>query len=148
MLCAWAHPFADKALNAIDELSIRSRMIARSVIFGITAALFAVWCALSALPDEPSASSNPRSSMTCRRAQSCGHEDASRRVHALAVLPRVAASSACKLCKARLVPPRRYQHVFILDKLAYNKLHPFTSWMPILCWIVVRSASLKGVARQ
>ena len=33
---------------------------------------------------------------------------------------------------------RRYQHVFILDKLAYNVLHPYTSWMPILCWIVVR----------
>jgi len=52
MLCAWAHPFADKALNAIDEMSIRSRMIARSLIFGITAALFAVWCALTARPDK------------------------------------------------------------------------------------------------
>ena len=47
MLCAWAHPFADKALNAIDEMSIRSRTVARSLIFGITAALFAVWCAVS-----------------------------------------------------------------------------------------------------
>ena len=35
-------------------------------------------------------------------------------------------------------PMRRYQHVFILDKLSYNALHPYTSWMPILCWIVVR----------
>ena len=42
----------------------------------------------------------------------------------------------------RRAPARRYQHVFLLDKLAYNTMHPFTSWMPILCWIVVRTPPL------
>ncbi len=46
--------------------------------------------------------------------------------------------STLDLISPGAVPTRRYQHVFLLDKLAYNTMHPFTSWMPILCWIVVR----------
>ncbi len=126
MLCAWAHPFADKALNAIDEMSIRSRMIARSIIFGITAALFAVWCALIERPDKLCLQAPPA---LCTAA-----------VH---VALSICYWSCCRIVLSRVyltatVPLRRYQHVFILDKIAYNKLHPFTSWMPILCWIVVR----------
>ena len=45
MLCAWAHPFADKALNVIDEMSLRSKLFARAVILGLTAVLFSAWCA-------------------------------------------------------------------------------------------------------
>jgi len=28
--------------------------------------------------------------------------------------------------------------VFTRPKLEYNAVHPYTSWIPILCWIVVR----------
>ena len=33
---------------------------------------------------------------------------------------------------------RRYEHVFTKPKWDYNALHPYTSWIPILIWIVVR----------
>ena len=67
-------------------------------------------------------------------------------VHALtACAVGSAASSATRAVLTATVPLRRYQHVFILDKLEYNKLHPFTSWMPILCWIVVRLRALSDV---
>ena len=39
----------------------------------------------------------------------------------------------------------RYLHVFQRPKLDYNKLHPYTSWIPILCWIVVRGCDVATV---
>lgn len=32
-----------------------------------------------------------------------------------------------------------YANVYIMDKLKYNQLHPFTSWLPISVWIVMRN---------
>ena len=31
------------------------------------------------------------------------------------------------------------QAVFLKDKYAYNALHPYTSWIPVLCYIVARN---------
>ena len=32
-----------------------------------------------------------------------------------------------------------YQTVYVLPKLEYNALHPYTSWIPISCWAVLRN---------
>lgn len=37
-----------------------------------------------------------------------------------------------------VMPLCRYTLVFTKPKLEYNTMHPYTSWIPILCWIVVR----------
>jgi hypothetical protein len=35
--------------------------------------------------------------------------------------------------------------VFVQPKLDYNRLHPYTSWIPILCWIVVSGYDAQAV---
>lgn len=74
MLCAWAHPHANAALERIDGMQLKSRLAARAAITAATLVLGGVW----------------------------------------------------------------YTAVFTQPKLTYNQLHPYTSWVPILCWIVVR----------
>jgi N-acetylneuraminate 9-O-acetyltransferase len=56
----------------------------------------------------------------------------------LATLPRVAMRGAV-LVVAAVAGHVWYQRVFTLDKLSYNALHPFTSWVPITLWIVIRN---------
>jgi hypothetical protein len=35
--------------------------------------------------------------------------------------------------------------VFVQPKLDYNRLHPYTSWIPILCWIVVSGYDTEAI---
>ncbi|GBF88415.1 CAS1 domain-containing protein [Raphidocelis subcapitata] len=32
-----------------------------------------------------------------------------------------------------------YKSVYVLPKLEYNVLHPYTSWIPLTCWMIVRN---------
>jgi len=34
-----------------------------------------------------------------------------------------------------------YVNTFVLPKREYNKFHPYTSWIPILCYLVLRNLS-------
>ena len=36
-----------------------------------------------------------------------------------------------------------YSNIYVLPKLEYNKLHPFTSWIPITVWCLLRNVTPK-----
>lgn len=56
----------------------------------------------------------------------------------LATMPKYAARTGIvAVCAAVAVP--YYHHVFSLPKFQYNVLHPFTSWIPITLWILLRN---------
>ena len=69
------------------------------------------------------------------------HPQASRflaRVDDLAAPKRFAARAA--LAAAALAAlAAYYTHIFTLPKAAYNTVHPYTSWMPLTIWIVLRN---------
>ncbi len=56
-------------------------------------------------------------------------------------LPRAAraATRALVLATCGVIGYVYYVYVFSLPKVEYNKLHPYTSWIPITLWIVVRN---------
>ncbi len=41
-----------------------------------------------------------------------------------------------------------YQTVYVLPKLEYNRLHPYTSWIPISCWAVLRNLTPGALPRE
>lgn len=75
MACAYLHPTFDAWLKRVDESSPRQRVVVRTILGGVAAAVGYVW----------------------------------------------------------------YEKVFRLPKLEYNKLHPFTSWIPITCYLILRN---------
>ena len=45
MLCAWAHPYANAALEAVDGLQLRTRVTLRAALLAAVGALGYAWCA-------------------------------------------------------------------------------------------------------
>eukprot|EP00884_Botryococcus_braunii_P012312 jgi/Botrbrau1/21081/Bobra.0144s0079.1 len=52
-----------------------------------------------------------------------------------------AAARAVLIGASLLVLALWYEHVYKLPKLQYNALHPYTSWIPITVWIVLRNVT-------
>mmetsp|Transcript_345 Transcript_345/g.993 ORF Transcript_345/g.993 Transcript_345/m.993 type:complete len:555 (+) Transcript_345:262-1926(+) len=75
MVCAWAHPYANAALEKLDGLQLQTRVTLRAALLAVVSVLGYFW----------------------------------------------------------------YTLVFTKPKLEYNTMHPYTSWIPILCWIVARN---------
>jgi len=46
-------------------------------------------------------------------------------------------SAIVAICIGVLIP--YYNNIYVLDKYSYNKLHPFTSWIPITIYILLRN---------
>ena len=67
------------------------------------------------------------------------------KLESLPVKPRSAIKTAI-LVVCLFVMRRFYVSVFSLDKYGYNALHPYTSWLPITIYIILRN--LSSTARQ
>jgi N-acetylneuraminate 9-O-acetyltransferase len=59
-------------------------------------------------------------------------------VDSMRSVPRFAARSGIMAVVA-VVGYFWYVHVYCLPKLEYNKVHPYTSWIPLTLWIVARN---------
>lgn len=59
-------------------------------------------------------------------------------VDTLAPSPRLAARAAIAAAAAT-AGFFWYTHIYTLPKLEYNAVHPYTSWIPLTLWIVVRN---------
>jgi N-acetylneuraminate 9-O-acetyltransferase len=61
-----------------------------------------------------------------------------KRIDDLSARPRLAARAS--LVAASLAAGYAwYSKVYVLPKIEYNALHPYTSWIPLTLWIVVRN---------
>ncbi len=45
MICAWAHPHANAALEALDGLQLRARLMLRAAVLAAVGVLGFTWCA-------------------------------------------------------------------------------------------------------
>ncbi|BDA44067.1 probable O-acetyltransferase CAS1 [Coccomyxa sp. Obi] len=62
------------------------------------------------------------------------------RIDALAFRARLAARTAV-IAGALVVLAVWYQNIYVLPKVEYNKVHPYTSWVPISVWVVLRNVT-------
>lgn len=69
------------------------------------------------------------------------HAPATRALSALDAMPhpRRAAARAAVAALTCAVFAVYYRLVFVLPKSEYNRLHPYTSWVPLTCWMVLRN---------
>jgi hypothetical protein len=112
---------AEELLQRVDKLPVHLRWLVRAALLAVTGFVFYMWCdiQLGAL-----AAVSSFRSLHLHSSHTLGSATCSRHIQLL-----TAGASVLMRC--------RYSHVFLQPKLDYNKLHPYTSWIPILCWILV-----------
>ena len=111
MLFAFHDPLHPEFADPLHEWYFRSHLDHLVWIFGMLCAFSFPWC-----------------------------DDKLRRIDELPPRQRLAAKGGLLLAVG-LVGGHWYARTFVLKKLAYNKLHPYTSWIPILCYLALRNAT-------